>query len=134
MNSKKKSIPVTVRQLEAIIRLSEAIAKMSLSHIVQESHVKEAHRLFQVSTLSTASAGYNLNREIPTDMIPYVRKVEDSIKRRYPIHSKVSYANLMEELITMFTNTKAVTFAVVNLIKSGEFRYMEGKKLVVREK
>lgn len=41
-------IPITVRQLEAIIRLSEALAKMSLSNTVNEDHVNEAHRLFQV--------------------------------------------------------------------------------------
>jgi len=35
-----------VRQLEAIIRLSEAVAKMSLSEKVEEKHIEEAHRLF----------------------------------------------------------------------------------------
>ena len=47
-------IPITVRQLEAIIRLSEALAKMSLSPIVTKKHVEEAHRLFQMSTLDAA--------------------------------------------------------------------------------
>lgn len=42
----KSHIPITVRQLEAIIRLSEALAKMQLSELVSERHVKEAHRLF----------------------------------------------------------------------------------------
>ncbi len=56
---RKNNIPVTVRQLEAIIRLSEAIAKMNLSNFVLENHVNEAHRLFQISTLSAASAKFN---------------------------------------------------------------------------
>jgi DNA replication licensing factor MCM5 len=38
-----------VRQLEAIIRLSESIAKMRLSKEVNRSDVEEAHRLFSVS-------------------------------------------------------------------------------------
>ena len=41
-------IPITVRQLEAIIRISEALAKMTLSNTVNVEHVREAHRLFQV--------------------------------------------------------------------------------------
>lgn len=46
--SKKSHIPITVRQLEAIIRLSESLAKMKLSNEVKEVHVNEAHRLFAV--------------------------------------------------------------------------------------
>lgn len=50
-------IPITVRQLEAIIRLSEARAKLTLSSTVTLDHVEEAHRLFQVSTLNAISTG-----------------------------------------------------------------------------
>lgn len=51
---KTSGIPITVRQLEAIIRLSEAIAKMHLDPVVNRSHVEEAHRLFKISTLNAA--------------------------------------------------------------------------------
>ena len=44
-------------ELEAIIRLSEAIAKMHLAPIVQRHHVDEAHRLFRVSTMNAANSG-----------------------------------------------------------------------------
>lgn len=44
------AIPITVRQLEAIIRLSEALARMELSDVANANHVKEAIRLFTVST------------------------------------------------------------------------------------
>lgn len=132
-SSKKKSIPVTVRQLEAIIRLSESIAKMSLSNIVLDSHVIEAHRLFQVSTLSTASAGFSGRFDIPNDMIPHIRKIEESVKRRYPIHSKISYSKLIEDLTSMFSNTKAIEYALLNLIKSGDFEFMESRKILYRK-
>merc|ERR1712100_493857 len=42
-------IPITVRQLEAIIRISEALAKMELKDDVDIEHVEEALRLFTVS-------------------------------------------------------------------------------------
>ena len=45
------------RQLEAIIRISEALAKMSLSPFASDMHIDEALRLFQVSTLEAAHSG-----------------------------------------------------------------------------
>ena len=46
-----------LRQLEAIIRMSESLAKMSLSPFAIEVHVDEALWLFQVSTLEAAISG-----------------------------------------------------------------------------
>lgn len=56
-SEKRLSIPITVRQLEAVIRISEALAKMQLQPFVTELHVNEALRLFQVSTLEAAMSG-----------------------------------------------------------------------------
>lgn len=54
---KRNSIPITVRQLEAIIRVSESLAKMQLQPFANDTHVDEALRLFQVSTLDAAMSG-----------------------------------------------------------------------------
>lgn len=106
---------------------------MSLSSTVNEYHVKEAHRLFQVSTLATAKAGYNLNGEIPSELIPLVRKIEDGIKRRVPIHSKISYEKLLSDMQSQFSNDRAINYAILNLMRS-DFKYIEGKKIIIREK
>lgn len=45
------------RQLEAIVRIAESLAKMSLAPFALESHIDEALRLFQVSTLDAALSG-----------------------------------------------------------------------------
>ena len=45
------------RQLEAIIRISESLAKMKLKPFATETDVDEALRLFQVSTLDAALSG-----------------------------------------------------------------------------
>uniref|UniRef100_A0A7S2VUC0 DNA replication licensing factor MCM4 n=1 Tax=Lankesteria abbotti TaxID=340204 RepID=A0A7S2VUC0_9APIC len=45
-----KSLSATPRQLESLIRLSEALARMQLSDAVTVNHVKEAARLIQVAT------------------------------------------------------------------------------------
>ncbi|OAQ72413.1 DNA replication licensing factor mcm4 [Pochonia chlamydosporia 170] len=50
----EKRITATTRQLESMIRLSEAHAKMRLSHTVTKEDVREANRLIQ-SALKTAA-------------------------------------------------------------------------------
>lgn len=45
------------RQLEAVIRISESLAKMRLAPFATEADVDEAIRLFQVSTLDAATSG-----------------------------------------------------------------------------
>ena len=51
------AVPITVRQLEAITRVSESLAKMCLQSKVSEEHVQEALRLFEVSTIDAARSG-----------------------------------------------------------------------------
>ncbi|CAJ0759654.1 21439_t:CDS:2, partial [Entrophospora sp. SA101] len=53
----RSSIPITVRQLEAIIRISESLAKVTLSPCVSEEHVDEAMRLFKSSTVNALQVG-----------------------------------------------------------------------------
>lgn len=55
--TKKASITITVRQLEAIVRIAESLAKMKLENFATEDHIEEAIRLFKVSTLEAASSG-----------------------------------------------------------------------------
>jgi hypothetical protein len=44
----KVSVPITVRQLEALVRISEAMAKMQLSNVVTPEHVRKAVEIFTV--------------------------------------------------------------------------------------
>lgn len=53
----QSSIPITVRQLEAVIRIAEARARMELRDEATTDHVAEALRLFQVSTFRAATTG-----------------------------------------------------------------------------
>jgi DNA replication licensing factor MCM4 len=50
-----KTISATPRQLESLIRLSQALAKMRLSETVAESDVQEAIRLVRVATQTAAT-------------------------------------------------------------------------------
>ena len=54
------AIPITVRQLEALVRLSESLAKMRLDTEVQSQDITEALRLFKVSTMAANAADENM--------------------------------------------------------------------------
>ena len=49
------AVPITIRQLEALIRISESLAKMGLENDVQAVDIAEAIRLFKVSTMAANS-------------------------------------------------------------------------------
>ena len=131
---KGNDIPVTVRQLEAIIRLSEAIAKMSLSNVVSRKDVDEAHRLFQISTMSAASSRTNSVFEISGEEMRDVIKIEDAIKRRLAIGQRIQYSKLVEELVTRFTTKRLVDCAIINLTKSYVLKFFDEKKILIRKK
>ena len=131
---KGNDIPVTVRQLEAIIRLSEAIAKMSLSNVVSRKDVDEAHRLFQISTMSAASSRTNSVFEISGEEMKDVIKIEEAIKRRLAIGQRIQYSKLVEELVTRFTTKRLVDCAIINLTKSYVLRFFDEKKILIRKK
>lgn len=95
ISKKSTGIPITVRQLEAIIRLSEALARLHLNNVVKPQHVEEAHRLFKISTLHAAQSGMSAKSiETPVELMPMIRKIEEAIKRRVAIGTKISYPKL----------------------------------------
>lgn len=92
----RSSIPITVRQLEAIVRITESLAKLTLSPVATEEHVDEAIRLFLCSTMDAVSQGTNqgsvaLNEE--------ANRVEAELKRRLPIGWSTSLATLRREMV-----------------------------------
>ena len=51
----KTAYRITVRQLESLVRLSEALARLHLDDPVQPVYVKEAYRLLQKSIIFVES-------------------------------------------------------------------------------
>ena len=87
------------RQLEAIIRISESLAKLTLAPVVQSHHVEESLRLFKCSTMDAVSTGSadGLSRgELNAEMA----KIEKEVRRRLPIGWSTSYQSLVREFVT----------------------------------
>merc|ERR1712050_568720 len=120
MKQEKATIPITVRQLEAIIRISEALAKMELRDDVDVGHVEEALRLFMRSTMDSS----NKNRE---DMEPEereeVEKAQEQLRRLVPRGGRKNIFQLESLLVQTAGFDERTARKAINLMKmKGEFR------------
>ncbi|KAK8049685.1 hypothetical protein PG994_011415 [Apiospora phragmitis] len=90
----EKRITATTRQLESMIRLSEAHAKMRLSTIVTKADVEEAYRLIQTAlkTAATDSQG-RIDMSMLTESVT-------SADRKRKEELKVAITALLDELTT----------------------------------
>jgi DNA replication licensing factor MCM5 len=126
------TIPITVRQLEAIVRIAEAIAKMSLSPIATETHVNEAIRLFNVSTLEAANT-----TSVGSDLLGApgeVSNAEALLKRRLPIGSQISEKKVIEDFTKQgIASELSMRRAIATLIQRGELEYRNQRKKIYRK-
>lgn len=92
----RSSIPITVRQLEAIVRITESLAKLTLSPTATEAHVDEAIRLFLCSTMDAVNKGSSQGSR---ELVEEVNRIEAELKRRLPIGWSTSLATLRREMV-----------------------------------
>jgi len=133
-NNKRSSIPITVRQLEAIVRISESLAKMRLQPFALESDVDEALRLFQVSTLDAASTGCLSGVEGMTaeEDQEEVRRIEQKLKQRFAIGSQVSEQRIISDFVRQKYNEKAVATVIHIMLRRGELEHKYQRKVLYR--
>ncbi|KAJ1382390.1 P-loop containing nucleoside triphosphate hydrolase [Sesbania bispinosa] len=127
------AIPITVRQLEAIVRLSEALAKMKLSHLATEENVQEAIRLFTVSTMDAARSGINQQINLTPDMANEIKQAETQIKRRIGIGNHISERRLIDDLGRMGMNESIVRRALLIMHQRDEVEYKRERRVVFRK-
>ncbi|GAM19949.1 hypothetical protein SAMD00019534_031240, partial [Acytostelium subglobosum LB1] len=126
------AIPITIRQLEAIVRISESLAKMSLSNNATITHVMEAIRLFTISTFDAITTNNAVGETLTPQILQEVLEAETLIKRRLPIGSKSSTKKIVSELsgkVSSFSIRKALDI----LVKRDEFEYRFQGKIIQRK-
>ncbi|KAM0939110.1 putative DNA helicase [Dioscorea sansibarensis] len=130
---KSSAIPITVRQLEAIIRLSESLAKMRLTSVATEEHVEEAFRLFNVSTMDAARSGINEHLNLTPEIANEIKQAETQIKRRMGIGSHISERRLINDLTRMGMSESIVRRALLIMHQRDEVEYKRERHVIVRK-
>jgi DNA replication licensing factor MCM5 len=135
--NQRSSIPITVRQLESLVRISESLAKLELAPIATEKHVDEAIRLFLGSTMDavmsaggdTSALGGGGNRE----MVEEVHKVEEELRRRLPMGFTASLATLRRDFVDRKGySEQALNRALQVLVRRETVQFRRGGAVVHR--
>ncbi|RLN77591.1 hypothetical protein BBJ28_00000446 [Nothophytophthora sp. Chile5] len=126
------TIPVTVRQLEALVRISESLAKMHLLNEATREHVQEAVRLFSVSTMNAAKDGGT--QGLFGGFHEKAQEVEQSINRTLRIGTRVETSALYSRLEAQGYNPNAIQRAIRAMVQKGSLRQLSQYKFVSRVK
>lgn len=123
-------VPITVRQLEALVRISESLAKMRLSAEATVADVEEALRLFKVSTIAASQShpavmGGNLATE-------EVQRAEEFLRRRMGMRTTVNAKKIIEEALVQGYTDDSVKRALSAMIMRNEVQELNQRKLLKR--
>ena len=130
-------IPITVRQLEALVRLSESLAKMRIDNTVRSEDVTEALRLFKVSTMAASAADQNQENSYAAASAPNreeLERTESFLRSRLTVGSLVNRQKLIEEAAGQGYNAILVARALSVLASRGELLERNQGRLLKRIK
>ena len=138
-------MPITVRQLEALVRLSESLAKMRLDSQVQSEDIAEALRLFRVSTMTANSVDQNGNAPaggqnsgnaggimsaMPSQ--DELLRAETFLRSRLAIGSVLNKQKVIEEAASQGYNAMVVARALSIMVSRGEVQERNQSRMVKR--
>jgi len=126
------AIPITVRQLEALVRVAESLAKMQLRAEVTIDHVREALRLFSVSTENAAKSGLQEGIVFTPEQRQEMSAIETQLKQRMAVGSTVSLRRLVEEVMRLGFAESNVRRCVIFLSQNGDMQSLRGGREVRR--
>ncbi|XP_059702290.1 DNA replication licensing factor MCM5 [Haemorhous mexicanus] len=135
-SDRRSSIPITVRQLEAIVRIAESLAKMRLQPFATETDVEEALRLFHVSTLDAAMSGNLSGAEGFTTQEDQemLSRIEKQLKRRFAIGSQVSEHSIVQDFMRQKYPEHAIYKVLQLMMRRGEIQHRMQRKVLYRIK
>jgi len=132
----KKTIPITVRQLEALVRIAESLAKMQLAPFTTDEHINEAIRLFHASTLTSAESGQLMGVEGVTsdDDQALLNQIEQQLKKRFIPGSQVPVRSIMTDFSNQNFPEIAINKAISSMIQKREAQLTGNRKMLYRLK
>jgi DNA replication licensing factor MCM5 len=132
-------IPITVRQLEALVRLSESLAKVRLDSEVRIEDVNEALRLFRVSTMAANAADQNMGENSVLGAASNANRedmdrTQGFLRSRLTIGSMVNKQKLVEEASGQGYNALMVARVLTVMSMRGEVMERNQGRLLKRIK
>ncbi|KJE91381.1 minichromosome maintenance complex component 5 [Capsaspora owczarzaki ATCC 30864] len=134
-SGKRSSIPITIRQLEAIIRISESRAKMTLTPFATIEDVAEAIRLFKVSTLDAALSGDIIGAEggaVRPELQDELSKIEKQIQRRFFVGAQVSEKRIVEDFVKQGFSEYGIKKVISVMLRRGDLQHKAQRKVLLR--
>eukprot|EP00922_Rhytidocystis_sp_ex-Travisia-forbesii_P040223 GHVS01059853.1.p1 GENE.GHVS01059853.1~~GHVS01059853.1.p1 ORF type:complete len:857 (+),score=134.96 GHVS01059853.1:102-2672(+) len=119
--SSTRKIPITLRQLESLYRLTESFAKMELSKDAAENHVDMAIDLFTASTVETSKHTLVFESMTPQDQRA-VQLAEEAILGLIPPGGRASRLAVFKNLQQKGFERTALARALATLIKMGKLQ------------
>ncbi|PFH32841.1 putative DNA replication licensing factor MCM5 [Besnoitia besnoiti] len=116
--SKTRKIPITLRQLESLVRISESFAKMELSPVASSKHVQMAIELFSVSTAETARHALVFEGLSPAEQ-KLIKQAEEAVLGRLQKGQRAQRKNLLRDLQMQGFDKNVLNRAVAILIRRG---------------
>ncbi|GAA5881058.1 hypothetical protein JCM16303_004661 [Sporobolomyces ruberrimus] len=133
-NNERSSIPITVRQLEAIIRISESLAKIELKSEVLDQHVDEAIRLFKFSTMDAVRAG-NIDGMSKGELMEEIEAIEKDLRQRNKLGTgrTMPYSSLRNYYVQQRGYTQhAFDRCLMILERSDVVQFLQQRRMVRR--
>merc|ERR1719445_142111 len=112
--SAKSSWRITVRQLESMLRLSEAFARLHCSEEVSARHVKEAYRLLNKSIIRVDQPDVDLNEE---DDVPEEENVDAPMETE---EENEPTETAKKSLKLTYDKYKKMSFMLIDFIRKRE--------------
>jgi len=131
---KRTTIPITVRQLEALVRLTESLAKMRMMPFATEEHVEEALRLFKTSTMDAASNNSLGDSVGDSADLETMLSIEQNLKRRFPVGSRVSESRIVQEFTKQNYTETSVKKVLAIMLRRGEVEHQMQRRVLYRVK
>lgn len=131
----KSTWRITVRQLESMIRLAEAMARLEICDEVQPKHVKEAYRLLNKSIIRVEQPDIHLERDDDGDGEPEEMETENNHEQ----HEEDGNNELVngvqkKKLILSFEEYRTLSNMIVVHLRKEEARMEEGIIIIIISK
>lgn len=125
-------VPITVRQLEACIRISESLARMALQPVVDGTHVRWALDMFTESTLDAMKSGLTENVGATEEQREQIHRVENRIRQRLHIGATMLTRRLMDELVALGESESMVMRALLIMAQLQQVTLKRERSVVTR--